>query len=485
MKKLIPQKLKNYYHLAKAILANFLYGFPSRKIKIIGVTGTNGKTTTVQIITKILEEAGKKVATASTINFKLSDKEWVNTTKFTTLSSFQVQKFIFQAVKAECEYLVLEISSHSLDQFRTWGIDFDTAVITNVTREHLDYHKTMEKYRQAKIKLFKKAKNAVVNLDMEKAEEFLKHNHKKVYLFSCHSEHNPENTLKVSYQPKSGRSNVKLIKAENIKLGLEESSYQINNELYSIYLPGLFNVENVLAATGVGMIYEISPEIIKKVLKDTKGVLGRMERLENNKGIEIIIDYAVTPDSLEKVYKLISEIKQKKQCHPELGSGSQEIPDQVRHDNPKIISVLGACGERDRGKRPIMGKIVSKFADYIILSNEDPYGENPVSIINEVFSGVVGYKVSGELPNYQSPITNFQTNSNDQISKNKTKFKERVNCWRILDRREAIRKALQLAKVGDIFVITGKGAEETMAIGKKRIPWNDKEVILEELEKLN
>src|SRR3989339_145256 len=160
MKKLIPQSIKNIYHLFQAILANFMYGWLSKNIKIIGVTGTNGKTTTVQMITKILEESGARVAMASTINFKLGEKEWVNATKFTTLSSFQVQKFIAEAVKANCEYLVLETSSHSLDQFRTWGIRYDTAVITNVTREHLDYHKTIEGYRQAKLKLFKNVKNA-------------------------------------------------------------------------------------------------------------------------------------------------------------------------------------------------------------------------------------------------------------------------------------------------------------------------------------
>ena len=456
MKGLIPQKIKNYYHLGQAILANLIYNFPSKKIKIIGVTGTNGKTTTVQMIAKILEEARRKVAVASTINFKLGDKEWVNATKFTTLSSFQVQKFISQAIKAQCEYVVLEISSHSLDQYRTWGINFDTAVITNVTREHLDYHKTIEKYCRAKARLFKKVKNAVINLDMEKAEEFLKYHNKNKFLYSCHSELGSESRFRT-------RSGTTLVKVENIELEISGSKYQVSGENYELNLPGLFNIENALAATCVGLAYKISPEIIKKALGKIKSVPGRMEKVANNKGIEIIIDYAVTPDSLQKVYKLISENKK---------------------EGAKIISVFGACGERDRGKRPMMGEIVSRFADYIILTNEDPYGENPVDIINEVFSGVVGHKVNGEFPNYQLPITNYQSISNNQNSKNKTKFKEGVNCWRILDRREAIRRALQLAKPGDIFVITGKGAEETMAIGKKRIPWNDKKVILEELQSL-
>lgn len=429
MKKLIPQSIKNIYHLLQAILANFMYGFPARKIKIIGVTGTNGKTTTVQMITKILEESGARVAMASTINFKLGEKEWVNATKFTTLSSFQVQKFIVEAVKANCEYLVLETSSHSLDQFRTWGIHYDTAVITNVTREHLDYHKTIGEYRQAKLKLFKNVKNAVVNLDMEKPETFLHFNNAKKLVYGS-----KYNVSSIPYKElKNKYNNLEIINAENIKLEINVSTYFIHNTLYTLHIPGLFNVENALAATCVGLAYGISQDVIKNALEKIQGVPGRMEKVPNNRGIEIIIDYAVTPDSLEKVYELISQSKK---------------------ENVKIISVLGSCGERDRGKRPIMGEIVSRFADYVIVTNEDPYNEDPMQIINEVASGI----------------------------NNKT---ENENFWIIMDRREAIKKALQLARPGDIFVITGKGAEEVMAIGKQRIPWNEKKVILEELEKQN
>jgi len=194
----------------------------------------------------------------------------------------------------------------------------------------------------------------------------------------------------------------------------------------------LFNVENALAASCVGFVYDISPEVIKNALEKIQGVPGRMEKVPNNKGLEIIIDYAVTPDSLEKVYELISQNKK---------------------ENTKIISILGSCGERDRGKRPIMGEIVSRYADYVIVTNEDPYNEDPNQIIDEVLSGIKNKKLGESL-------------------------------FRIMDRREAIKKALQIARPGDIFVITGKGAEEVMAIGKQRIPWNEKKVILEELEKL-
>jgi len=178
MKKLIPQSLKNIYHLFQAVFANVWFGFPSKKLKVIGVTGTNGKTTTVQMIAKILEESNFKVAVASTINFKIAEKEWVNKSKFTTLSSWALQKFLKQSVTADCEYAIVEVSSHSLDQNRAWGVDFNVAVITNVTREHLDYHETMEEYAKAKSKLFylvskKVDGTSVVNLNMEFADTFL------------------------------------------------------------------------------------------------------------------------------------------------------------------------------------------------------------------------------------------------------------------------------------------------------------------------
>jgi UDP-N-acetylmuramyl-tripeptide synthetase len=411
MKKFIPQSIKNIYHLAQAVVANVRYGFPARKIKVIGVTGTNGKTTTCQMITKILEESGKKVALVSTINFKLGGLEWVNATKFTTVSAFATQKFIASAVREKCKYLVLETSSHSLDQSRVWGVKYDVAVITNVTREHLDYHETMEEYQKAKAKLFKNVKTAIVNLDMNSPENFL----------SCGA----ENIFGYTTQNKKENLKIKNIKAKNIKLGIDGSEFEIDRHKFKLNLPGLFNVENALAATCVGISEKIDLPIIKKALEKITKVSGRMDEVENKLGLKIIIDYALTPDSMEKLGALISGQKTKKQ---------------------RLIWVFGSCGERDRGKRPIMGEIVSRYADYVIVTNEDPYGEDSMQIINEVANGV----------------------------KNK---KEDENFWKIFDRREAITKALKLAKSGDIILVTGKGAEETMAIGDKRIPWSDREVI--------
>lgn len=413
MKKLIPQSIKNIYHLFQAILANFIYGSPSLGLKIIGITGTNGKTTTCQIVAKILEEAGHRVAMASTINFKLGQREWVNATKFTTLSPFAVQKFLKQAVEANCEYVVLETSSHSLDQCRVWGINYKVAVITNVTREHLDYHKTMEKYRQAKLKLFKKAEIAVVNLDMEKPEEFLQF----------------DNVEKLTYSLKDKKAD---LLAEEVRLEVTSSSFKVKGIRFNLNLPGAFNIENALAALAIGMSQGIFLEQAAAALRKIQGVPGRLEHIANNKDFEVMIDYAVTPDSLEKLYQYLSAVKK---------------------SETRIIAVFGSCGERDRGKRPIMGEIVSRYADFVIITNEDPYGEDPMQIIKEVAKGVKG--------------------------KEKDK-----NFWKILDRREAIAKALSLAKKDDIVIVTGKGAEENMMVGKEKIPWNDKKVILEELKKM-
>jgi UDP-N-acetylmuramoyl-L-alanyl-D-glutamate--2,6-diaminopimelate ligase len=174
LKQLIPQGMKNaLWHFPLAVFAAVCFGFPGRRLKVIGITGTNGKTTTTQFVTKILQEAGKKVAMASTINFLLGGKEVINDSKFTTLSAWQLQKFLRDAVRCGTEYAVIETSSHAIDQYRTWGIPYMIAVMTNVTREHLDYHHTMEEYRSVKRRLFARANMAVVNLDMEAPEEYL------------------------------------------------------------------------------------------------------------------------------------------------------------------------------------------------------------------------------------------------------------------------------------------------------------------------
>lgn len=408
-KQFVPQFLKNVYHVSIAALANVVFGFPGRKLRIIGVTGTDGKTTTVQCIAAILREAGKRAAVASTINFRINEREWVNTSKYTTLSGWKVQQFLREAVREGCEVAVLEVSSHALDQGRVFGVPFEIAVITNVTREHLDYHKTMEAYRRAKRQLFVGTKTGIVNLDMEDAREFLEAGASKY----------------VTYSRIDAEAD---ILAERIEVAIDGSRFFVGETEFSLALPGRFNVENALAAIATGLALGISVDIASRALRIVVGVPGRMERVPNSRGITILIDYAVTPNALEQLYEMIATMRSQSES--------------------RVIAVFGACGDRDRGKRPLMGEIVSSYADTIILTTEDPYTENPKRIVCEIKKGIA----------------------------NKTPHK---NLFTIMDRRKAIAKALRLAMPGDLVVITGKGAEEVMAIGNRRVPWNDKRVILD------
>lgn len=405
LSQLVPQSVKNYfYHLPLAILANLAFGFPARSLTVIGVTGTNGKTTTTKLIAAILAESGKKTAYASTIEYGIGERHWTNASKFTTSSAWQLQRFLAAAKQAGCTHVVLETSSHSLDQFRTWGIPYVVAVITNVTREHLDYHETIEAYRAAKKKLFGRVKAAIVNADMERPEAFFIEAPGETFVYS---------TRDVSAS----------VVASEIELDLDGSRFLALGTSFKIRLPGLFNVENALAALTTGKALGIDPETMRQALATVTGIPGRMESVPNDRRLDILIDYAVTPDSFEKLYQTVKPM---------------QIP------GTRIIHVFGACGERDRGKRPVMGKIASDNADIVILTNEDPYHENPERIIDEIEAGI--QKKSG-------------------------------NFFRIFDRREAVRKALALAEEGDIVLVTGKGAEETMALGDKRVPWKERAVI--------
>lgn len=415
LSRLVPQSVKNIlYHRPFSFMAAVRFGFPGRRLRVIGITGTNGKTTTTQFVAHILEKSGSRIAMASTINFQIGERRWNNASKFTTLSAWKLQRFLRDAVRAGCEYAVIETSSHALDQGRVSGIPYAIAVMTNVTREHLDYHRTMAAYRRAKRQLFERARMAVVNLDMEDPEEYL-------------SAHRFEKQLSYGIE----HSAADLV-ATDIEETLSGSTFRVRGIACSLHLPGRYNIENALAALGTAELLGIDLGQAAAALGEITGVPGRMESVPNTRGASIIIDYAVTPDSLEKLYALVA---------------------RMRPDGKRIIAVFGACGERDRGKRPMMGRIVSAQADIVILTNEDPYHEDPERIIDEIEQGIAG--------------------------------KEKEKDWfRIFDRRVAIAKALSLAEPGDIVVITGKGAEETMAIGDQRLPWSERAVILEELGKM-
>jgi len=402
VKKLIPDFLLSFYHYCLALTGAFLYGFPSRKLTVIGITGTSGKSTVVELSSKILQEAGFKVASLSSIKFKIKEKEWENKLKMTMPGRLKVQKFLRQAVRAGCKYVVLEVTSEGIKQFRHKFINFDVAVFTNLSPEHIESHGSFEKYREAKLRLFKIAKVHIINLDDENAEFFWKIPAEK----------------KISYKLNEGAR----LLPKNLKL------------------LGEFNLYNALAAIEVGLSQGVSLEICKKALEKIKGILGRME-IVIKEPFTVIVDYAHTPQSLKKVYETILNSK-------------FLIP------NSKLICVLGACGGgRDKWKRPVLGKIAAKYCDEIIITNEDPYDENPLKIMEDIESGF------SQIPNPKSQIPKYE---------------------KILDRREAIRKALELAQPSDIVVITGKGSEPWMCVaGGEKIPWDDRKIVKEEFTRLN
>jgi len=402
MRKFIPKFVFNIYHYLLALIGAVIYGFPSKKLIVIGVTGTNGKSTVVHLTTEILESVGNKVASLSSIRFKIREKEEKNMLKMTMPGRLKLQKFLKDAVKQGCKYAVLEITSEGIKQYRHKFIDFDGAVFTNLTKEHIEAHKGFENYKKAKGKLFrelekspKQNKWAVLNIDDSNADYF------------------------------SG-----LFSGKKYFYGIDNQDAEITPEKINlqIQLLGKFNVYNSLAAACVGIAQGIDLPEISEVLRNAKGVPGRME-LVIDKPFKVFVDYAHTPDALQKIYET-------------LGKG--------------LICVLGSCGGgRDKWKRPEMGKIAAEFCDKIILTNEDPYDENPGQILSDIKSGIQN-----------------------------SKFKIQNSC-EILDRREAINKALSLAKPGDTVIITGKGCEPWMVVANgKKIVWDDRKIVREEYNKI-
>lgn len=316
------QKAKNIYHLACAIIANVLYGFPARKAIVIGVTGTDGKTTTVNLIYHILKTAGMSVSMVSTVGANIRGDKSNLAFHVTTPNSFTLQKFLSQAVKGneEKKYVVLEVSSHSIDQYRIWGIPFFIGVITNITNEHLDYHKTYDMYLKTKARLISRAQIAILNRDDSSYTKLLPFVKNKKYITFG----------------KNGNADI-------TPVFLSKSQ-----------LIGEFNTYNMLASVSVAISLGIEEKIIKKALATFVTPNGRMNEITNSHGVHIFIDYAHTPNGL---YQALTALETK------------------RKKGAKIIALVGAEGKRDPGKRTEIGKIAGKFADIVIITGVDPRGE--------------------------------------------------------------------------------------------------------------
>ncbi|MDP2930402.1 MAG: UDP-N-acetylmuramoyl-L-alanyl-D-glutamate--2,6-diaminopimelate ligase [bacterium] len=445
IKKISPKFLINWYHFGIAFLAALSNGFPGKKLRIIGVTGTNGKSTVVQMLSQIMEEAGFKVASLSSIRFRLDGKEEINTKRMTMPGRFFVQQFLAKAVKANCQYAVLEVTSEGIIQHRHRFINFGTAVFTNLTLEHIESHGSFEKYREAKMRLFRATRNIhIINTDDENAGYFLKFPSKQKFCYSLNNDLKIE-SLKIA-EPngvcKLKIENCKFIKATDINTSPNGVNFKVEDVVFSLHLLGDFNVYNALAAIAAARSQGIGLEICRQALGKINNLPGRME-LVIKEPFKVFVDYAFTPNALEKVY--------------------QELTRRLTLDANKLVCVLGSCGGgRDKWKRPVLGKIAANYCDQIILTNEDPYDEDPQEIIDQINSGIESISVDQRLDQRQSATL------------------------KIIDRREAINKALSIARPGDTVIITGKGCEPSICLaGGKQIIWDDRRVVREEFSKIN
>jgi UDP-N-acetylmuramoyl-L-alanyl-D-glutamate--2,6-diaminopimelate ligase len=326
------QRLKNLYHLLCAIFANIYFVFPSRKLTVIGVTGTDGKTTTTSLIYHILKSSGKKVTMISTVGAYIQDSVYDVGFHVTTPSPFGLQKYIRMAVDHGSEFLVLEVTSHALDQYRIWGIHFQVSVLTNITHEHLDYHKNYTRYVNTKAKLIDLSTTFILNKDDQSSEIIRKKYPNKLF---------PDYSLKAS-----------------------DAKYNLKKNPFKTNLIGDFNKLNCLAAIGVTNHLGISDGDIRKAVLTFKAPIGRQALVYDN-DFRVIIDFAHTPNAFEKI-----------------------LP-AVKPKNGKLIHVFGSAGLRDASKRPLMGKISNRYADIIILTSEDPRTESVSDINAQIASEIL------------------------------------------------------------------------------------------------
>lgn len=417
-RKVLPKsalvELERTYRKSRAKVVAARYGNPARDLRVIAVTGTNGKTTTVNFLNEILKEAGYKTAMFSTANIEIAGVQTVNDTNSTTATVSKLQKFFHDAKKADVEFALIEATSHALEQYKFAGVPIEMAIMTNLTQDHLDYHKTMENYAAAKAKLFEmQPRFIVLNTDDKYFDYFNK--------FEASEQ-------KITY----GESDLAEVKIKSFKLYKKgsEAKLRIDNNValeIATNLPGEFNVYNMTAAAAGAYLLGISLQDIQEGIANLEGISGRFQYATSDLPFEVVVDYAHTPDALEKLLQTSKKITKN-----------------------RTILVFGACGDRDREKRPIMGKIAQDLADRIIVTDEENYTEDAKQIREEVIAGFS--KKNGKLP---------------------------ANIQEIPDRKEAIRKALQIAGKGDTVLITGLGHEVYRIIDGEKTPWNDTEIVRE------
>lgn len=392
----------------------FFFDYPGKKMRMIGVTGTNGKTTTTNIIRLILRRAGYKVGLIGTINIMIEDE--VTEAHNTTPDVVDLQKALYAMKCAGCDYVVMEVSSHALALKRVAGCEYDCAVLTNITQDHLDFHKTLENYRDAKSLLFehlaegrKENKNAVFNMDDPSSAIIKSRTAVNVLTYGK----GLENDIYPLYFK---------VEAKHMQLKLHTPAGEMDLELK---ITGEFNVYNVMAAVAAMLAENISKEIICTVLNGFDGVPGRFQLVEAGQPYTVIVDYAHTPDGLENVLNTARLITR-----------------------GKLWAIFGCGGDRDNKKRPIMGKIALDLADNIVVTSDNPRTENPEAIIDEIFTAL------NDVP-------------------------EGKKVYRYSDRREAIEFALANAAADDVIMLAGKGHETYQILKDRTIHFDDREIVME------
>ncbi|NQV12297.1 UDP-N-acetylmuramyl-tripeptide synthetase [Candidatus Uhrbacteria bacterium] len=430
-KQYIPHSWLQGYHLLMAHGAAFYFRYPSNKLHIIGVTGTNGKSSTVQMIGQLLMILGETVGWTTTASFRIADREIVNDQKMTMLGRAQTHKMLREMVKHECKYAIVETSSQGILQHRHVGINYDTVLFTNLTPEHIEAHGGFDNYKATKLRLFKTVaslakkrlhgklipKKIIVNLNDQHADEFARFNVDEVVgygdddrkIFDVHVD--------------------KKIIAEKAHLSLAGTAAKIGDEQLKTKLVGSYYLENTMAAvsTVASLGFPIH-DVVKAALK-LEPIPGRLETFTKD-GVSVIVDYAPEPYSLEALYKAVALFSAK-----------------------RIIHVTGSAGGgRDTARRAVIGEMSAKLDDVVIVTNEDPYDEDPMQIIDDIADAA---KANGK--------------------------QDGENLFRILDRREAIEKAISMATNGDVVLVTGKGSEPVMAIANGKKVASDDRVFVREI----
>jgi len=419
----IPMVMVSNPRQALSLISARFFGHPSNALKLIGVTGTNGKTTTTFLIESILKEGGFNPGVIGTINYRLGGEETV--ALHTTPESLDLQRILHQMVEKGATHTVIEVSSHALDQSRVEGCRFAGAVFTNLTPEHLDYHHDMNRYFKSKGKLFTSLLQpegfAVINNDDEWGE-----------------------ILNRNLSIKRLRYGLK----KKAEIRAEEVAFSFNGIRAKVYTPagdlrinsplvGEVNLYNILAAVGVGIIQEVPLDLIKSGIEKVKKVPGRLEQIANDRGVTILVDYAHTSDALEKVLLTLKGLSKK-----------------------RIITIFGCGGDRDRTKRTRMGEISGRYSDLTIITSDNPRSEDPLKIIEEIEKGIKGLGIKQCTADCE------------------------MGYLIIPDRKEAIVTGLKLSRAGDVVLIAGKGHEDYQIIKDKRVHFDDREEVINALKAL-